>query len=95
MANGSSQGFCLGTYFDDDYEGSGKYTKEFDEKAFVECENGEYILRCESIILEAKEVTLKCKKGIISLSELLKKLSDYEKKLNDYGKRIAALESKV
>lgn len=94
MTNGSSQGFCLGTYFDDDYEGSTKYTKEFDNKAYVECDEGKYILRCEGITLEAKEVMLeakdimlKCENGSITLSELLKKLDSHEK-------RISALESR-
>nr|DAN72693.1 MAG TPA: baseplate assembly protein [Caudoviricetes sp.] len=88
MTNGSSQGFCIGTYFDDDYEGSEKYTKEFDDKAFVECDKGNYRLACEDITLESKEINLKCEKGNITLSELLKKLDEYEK-------RIKVLESKL
>ena len=88
MANGSSQGFCLGTYFDDDYEGSEKYKKEFDDKASVECDKGRYKLKSEDIVLEANEVSLKGAAGDIVLSELLKKLADYER-------RIAALESKL
>lgn len=88
MTNGSSQGFCIGTYFDDDYEGSEKYTKEFDDKAFVECDKGNYRLVCEDITLESKEINLKCEKGNITLSELLKKLDEYEK-------RIKVLESKL
>ena len=88
MTNGSSQGFCIGTYFDDDYEGSEKYRKEFDDKAFVECDKGNYRLVCEDITLESKEINLKCEKGNITLSELLKKLDEYEK-------RIKVLESKL
>lgn len=88
MTNGSSQGFCIGTYFDDDYEGSEKYTKEFDDKAFVECDKGNYRLVCEDITLESKEINLKCEKGNITLSELLKKLDEYEK-------RMKVLESKL
>ena len=88
MANGSSQGFCLGTYFDDDYEGSEKYKKEFDDKASVECDKGRYKLKSEDIVLEANEVSLKGAAGDIVLSELLKKLADCER-------RIAALESKL
>ena len=95
LANGSSQGFCLGTYFDDDYEGSEKYTKEFDDKAFLECEKGKYRLKCEDVKLEAKEITLKCSKGSITLSELLKKLDEHEKQLKNHEKRLAVLESKI
>lgn len=88
LANGSSKGFCLGTYFDNDYEGSEIYTKELDDKAYVECAKGKYLLKGEGITLEAKEVILKCAKGNITLSEILKKLSDHDK-------RIKALEDKI
>lgn len=88
LANGSSKGFCLGTYFDDDYSGGEKYIKEFDDKAYVECTEGEYLLKCEGITFESKEIILKCAKGNITLSEVLKKLSDYDK-------RIKALEDKA
>ena len=54
----------------------------------MECTEGEYLLKCEGITLEAKEVILKCAKGTIALSEILKKLSDYDK-------RIRALEDKA
>ncbi|MGP1434972.1 MAG: hypothetical protein ACTTKP_11980 [Catonella sp.] len=95
LANGSNKGVCLGTYFDDDYEGSEKYTKEFDDKAFLECEKGKYRLKCEDVKLEAKEITLKCSKGSITLSELLKKLDEHEKQLKNHEKRLAVLESKI
>ena len=80
LANGSSKGFCLGTYFDDDYSGGEKYIKE--------CTEGEYLLKCEGITFESKEIILKCAKGTITLSEILKKLSDYDK-------RIRAIEDKA
>ena len=109
MANGSSQGFCLGTYFDEDFHGSDKYKKEFDDKAFAECDKGKYKLKSEDIkletkkavikgtdvIIEAEEITLKGAAGSITLSELLKKLADHERRLDDHEKRIAALESKI
>lgn len=88
LLNGSSKGFCIGTYFDDEYKGNEKYKKEFDDKAFAECDKGKYKVKGENIALEGKEVNLKCDEGDIKLSELLKKLKDYEK-------RIKFLESKV
>lgn len=92
LENGSSKGFCLGTYYGEDLDTVKPYRKEFDEEAFLECDEGEYFLKNKSTSVESEEVTLSCKKGSITLTELLTRLENAEKKLEEHERRLSALE---
>lgn len=83
MANGSSKGFVLGTYY-----GGGKqpranagYHKELGGDAYIACVGGEYILKATGVTVEAEEITLKCSYGEITVEELMKRLERIEDQL--------------
>lgn len=92
LPNGSSKGFCLGTYHGADTGTDKSYRKEFDEEAFLECDKANYFLKNKTTKIESEEITLSCMKGSITLTELLTRLEEAEKKLKEHERRIVALE---
>ena len=76
MANGSSKGFVLGTYYGGGTtpSASSGYRKDFGGGAYASCKDGKYVLH-------ADEITLECSYGKITLEELMKRLERIEDNL--------------
>ena len=83
MANGSSKGFVLGTYYGGGTQpkANAGYRKDFGGGANVMCDGGIYILEAESVIIQADDITLKCSYGEIAVEELMKRLERIEDQL--------------
>ena len=87
MANGSSKGFVLGSY----YGGSTKpkategYRKDLGGGAYVICQNGSYLLKAPSVTIQADSITLVSSKGSMTLGELMDRLDGIEERLNNIG----------
>lgn len=83
MANGSSKGFVLGTYYGGNTKpkATGGYRKDLGGGAYVSCKNGEYTLKADNITIQADSITLKGSTGQITLADLIQRLESIEQKL--------------
>mgnify|MGYP003293679231 CR=1 FL=1 len=87
MANGSSKGFVLGTY----YGGSTKpkttdeYRKELGGGAYVACNDGNYTLHAGNVTIEANSIALNGSSGTITLEDLIRRLERIEQQLGLEG----------
>ena len=99
MANGSSKGFVLGTYY-----GSGTtpnadsgYRKDFGNGAYVTCQNGSYLLNAADITIHAeKSITFACAAGQLTLEELLtlkEQIDKIAERLDDVEEQLDSLTS--
>lgn len=84
LENGSSKGFVIGTYYGGGMlpKANAGYRKDFDEMAYIVCNDGSYLLKAKDIVLEAGAVTLQCAYGKVTLEELLKRLERIEEHLS-------------
>lgn len=64
--NGSSHGFCLGTFYGSDNipKQTAGYSKKIDDSSSVTCSNG-------SLLIKAKDITFSTDAGTISLAEII------------------------
>lgn len=87
MANGSSKGFVLGTYYGGGTlpSASSGYRKDLDDSTYVTCKDGKYLLHAKDITVEADSITLKCSSGEITVEDLLKRLDKIETRLGAIG----------
>lgn len=83
MANGSSKGFVLGTYYGGGTQpkANAGYRKDFGGGAYAACSGGEYILNATSVTIQAEDITLECSYGKITVEELMKRLERIEDQL--------------
>lgn len=83
MANGSSKGFVLGTYYGGGKhpEASSGYRKDFGSGAYITCVAGKYILKTTDVTIEADDIALKCSYGELTVGELIKRLERIEDQL--------------
>lgn len=83
MANGSSKGFVLGTYYGGGTQpkANAGYRKDFGGGAYAVCDGSEYILNAPSVTIQAEEITLECSYGKITVEELMKRLERIEDQL--------------
>lgn len=76
MENGSSKGFCLGSYYSDSNKpktNSG-YRKDFGSGAYIESENGNYVLSADVVYVDATDIIV----GTESLVNLIRRLERVE-----------------
>lgn len=73
MENGGSKGFVLGTYYNENRQpkATSGYRKDFEEGAYVTCNNGIYRLKASEVIIE-------CSYGSFSAEEVMKRLERIE-----------------
>ena len=83
MANGSSKGFVLGTYYGGGTQpkANAGYRKDFGGGAYAACSGDEYILNATSVTIQAENITLECSYGKITVEELMKRLERIEDQL--------------
>lgn len=83
MANGSSKGFVLGTYYGGGMQpkANAGYRKDFGSGAYITCDAGKYILKATDVTVEADDITLKCSYGELTVEELIKRLERIEDQL--------------
>lgn len=83
LENGSSKGFVLGTFYGGLMrpKSDAGYRKDFGEKAYVTCTNGNYMIHAGKVSIEADDIILKCANGNISVGEILERLEKIEKML--------------
>ena len=83
MANGSSKGFVLGTYYGGGTQpkANAGYRKDFGGGASAMCDGGNYILEAASVTIQADDITLKCSYGEISVEDMMKRLERIEDQL--------------
>lgn len=76
MANGSSKGIILGTYYGGGMKpkANSGYRKDFGGGAYASCSGGSYLLYADNIVL-------KCSDGEITVGELIKRLERMEDQL--------------
>lgn len=91
MANGSSKGFVLGTYYGGSKEpkATSGYRKDFGGGAYASCKRGEYTLYANKIILKTTN-------GEINVGDLmnqLENLENLESSYNDLLERFNSLET--
>ena len=80
MENGSSKGFCLGTYYGGTLKpktGFG-YRKDFPGGSYVESAHDEYLISAQSITLDANEIVL----GDVTLEDIILRIERLEDALN-------------
>lgn len=84
MANGSSKGFVLGTYYGGGTKptASAGYRKDLGGGVYVSCQNGKYILKASNVTIQADDITFECSDGTITVNDIIKRLGDIEGKLN-------------
>lgn len=84
MANGSSKGFVIGTYYGGGTKptASAGYRKELGGGAYVSCQNGKYLLKVSNVTIQADDITFECSGGTITVNDIIKRLGDIEGKLN-------------
>lgn len=77
LQNGSSKGVCLGRYYGNGNEpkASSGYRKDFDDDAYIECNNGEFKI-------DADKVILKCSYKTVTLEDLIKRIERLEELLS-------------
>ena len=83
MANGSSKGFVLGTYYSGEKhpKANSGYRKDFGNDAYVACVDGKYLLKATNVIVESDNITLKSSYGELTVEELMKRLERIEEQL--------------
>lgn len=83
MANGSTKGFVLGTYYGGDTQpaASSGYRKDFAKDIYVACKDGKYLLHTKDLVIEAENITMKCSYGEITVENLMTRLERIERAL--------------
>lgn len=83
MANGSSKGFVLGTYYGGNMHpaASSGYRKDFAKDIYVACKDGKYLLHAKDLVIEAENITMKCSCGEITVESLMERLDRIESAL--------------
>ena len=90
MANGSSKGFVLGTY----YGGSRKpkaasgYRKDLGGGVYVTCENGKYTLHASDVTIQADNITLNTSYETVTVEDLIKRIENLEDSIAQLSKTI-------
>ena len=77
MANGSSKGFALGTYYGGGSKkptASAGYRKDLGGGAYVSCQGGGYLVH-------APNITLSCSAGTITVADIIRRLEELESRV--------------
>lgn len=85
MTTGSSKGFILGTYYNENRmpKTDTGYRKDIDDTTYITCINGE----CEvhigtSLLIKSSDIKLECSYGTITVEEIMKRIERIEDALN-------------